>query len=49
MKDRFVLLPNNAFIYPILQSRNPFPVDWMQHDEYNNSEKKLFEKIKKVS
>jgi hypothetical protein len=48
MKDNFVILPNNAAIYPLLKSRNPFPVDWMQHDEYIGSEEFLYKKIKEV-
>ena len=38
MRDHFALLPNNAFIYPALKSRNPFPLDWMQQDEYAGQE-----------
>ncbi|MCX6258104.1 MAG: hypothetical protein NTW49_09465 [Bacteroidia bacterium] len=44
-KDHFVLLPNNAVIYPLLYSRNPFPLDWMQHDEYIGSEELVYKKI----
>ncbi len=39
IKDHFVLLPNNAIIYPMMNSRNPFPVDWIYRDEYLGSEK----------
>ncbi|MCD4681167.1 MAG: hypothetical protein K8S00_12355 [Bacteroidales bacterium] len=48
MKDKFVLLPNNAIIYPVLDSRNPFPIDWMQGAEFVDSEEKLLEMISRV-
>jgi len=48
MKDHFVLLPNNAMIYPALKSRNPFPVDWVQHDEYIGQEKFVSDRIRRV-
>jgi hypothetical protein len=48
MKDHFVLLPNNAIIYPVLKSRNPFPIDWPQHDEYIGQESFLLDKIRQV-
>jgi len=40
-----VFLPNNAALYPLLNRPNPFPVDWMQHDEYIGSEELLFKKM----
>jgi hypothetical protein len=48
MKDHFLLLPNNAMIYPVLRSRNPFPVDWAQHDEYIGQEKTVLSKMRQV-
>ena len=48
IKDNFVLLPNNAIIYPLLKSKNPFPVDWMQHDEYIGCEDVLYSKLRQV-
>jgi len=48
IKNHFVLLPNNAAIYPLMNSRNPFPVDWLQHDEYIGHEKMLYNKIDKA-
>lgn len=36
-----VVLPNNAAIYPLLNSRNPFPVDWAQCNEYIGAEEKM--------
>ena len=45
MKGHFVLLPNNAAIYPLLKSKNPFPLDWMQKDEYVGAEDQLLEKL----
>lgn len=40
-KDNFIVLPNNAGIYALLNSRNPFPLDWMQPDEYMGSENEI--------
>jgi hypothetical protein len=48
MKDHFLLLPNNAMIYPAIRSRNPFPVDWAQHDEYVGQEKRVLDKMRQV-
>ena len=48
MKNNFVILPNNSVLYPLLESRNPFPVDWMQHDEYIGSENLLYSRINDV-
>ncbi len=45
MKGHFVILPNNAAIYPLLQSQNPFPLDWMQKDEYVGAEDQLLENL----
>jgi hypothetical protein len=41
IRNHFVLLPNNAIIYPIMRSRNPFPLDWVYRDEYLGSEKQM--------
>ena len=48
IKDNFVLLPNNAIIYPLLKSKNPFPLDWMQHAEYIGSEDLLYRKLNRI-
>lgn len=48
-KDKFVVIPNNPIIYAITKSNNPFPLDWLQHDEYIGSEKYLNEKIASAS
>ncbi len=48
IKDHFVLLPNNAMIYPVLKSNNPFPIDWAQHDEYIGQEKMVLDRIRKL-
>ncbi|MBN2683148.1 MAG: hypothetical protein JXR58_11615 [Bacteroidales bacterium] len=48
MKNSFVILPNNAIIYPITGSRNPFPLDWMQKDEYIGSEEEINEMIEEL-
>lgn len=31
---RFVVIPNGTLIYPLLDSPNPFPLDWMQGPEF---------------
>ncbi|MBI9037265.1 MAG: hypothetical protein JEY97_03960 [Bacteroidales bacterium] len=48
MKGHFVLLPNNAAIYPLFDSPNPFPLDWMQKDEYVGTEEHLYEELEKI-
>ncbi len=48
LKNKFVLLPNNAIIYPVLGSKNPFPVDWMQGAEFVGSEQKVLRLISNV-
>jgi hypothetical protein len=48
MKDHFLLLPNNAMIYPLMKSHNPFPIDWAQHDEYIGQETRVTEMIRHV-
>jgi len=45
LKDRFALLPNNAIIYPLLDSKNPLAVDWAQAWEFSGSEDKLTEML----
>lgn len=47
-KNNFVVIPNNSIIYAITKSKNPFPIDWLQQEEYIGSEKYLHEKIAKV-
>ncbi len=41
-----VVLPNNAAIYPLLESPNPFPIDWAQANEYIGAEDKMLTDIK---
>ena len=43
---RFVVLPNAAIIYPIIDTPNPLPVDWMQGPEFIGSEDILAERIR---
>lgn len=43
--NNFVVVPENPIIYPISNSRNPFPLDWMQKGEYFGSEIFLKNKI----
>lgn len=42
---QFAMVPNNAFIYSIMQSKNPFTLDWMQHHEYIGAEYQFVEQI----
>ena len=37
-KDKFVVLPNNAAIYPLLKTHNPLIIDWVQPAEYVGNE-----------
>ncbi len=48
MHGHFVLLPNNAAIYPLLKNPNPFPLDWIQKDEYIGAEKQLHERLENI-
>ncbi len=43
---RFAVWPNNALIYPLLGSRNPFPVDWMQAAEFVGNERQVNESVR---
>ncbi|MFO7616688.1 MAG: hypothetical protein R6V75_05510 [Bacteroidales bacterium] len=45
---RFAVWPNNALVYALLDSPNPFPLDWMQAAEYPGSEERLYEEIGRV-
>ena len=38
---RFAVWPNNALIYALLDSPNPFPLDWMQTAEFAGNEERL--------
>ncbi len=40
-KDQFVVIPNAAIVYPLLDSKNPLPVDWMQGAEFVGHEEKV--------
>ena len=47
-RDRFAVWPNNALIYPLMGSGNPFPLDWMQSAEFVGNEKRMEESICKI-
>jgi hypothetical protein len=47
-RDRFVVWPNNAIIYPLLGSQNPFELDWMQLAEFVGSENRVLESTRGV-
>lgn len=48
MKGHLVFVPNNAIIYPLLKSRNPFPIDWLQGGEYVGSEEYVLAQMKRA-
>lgn len=39
--SRVAILPDNPGLYPALDLRNPFPIDWMLQDEIANEEKAI--------
>jgi hypothetical protein len=41
MKDHVVVAPNNAILYPVLGTQNPFPLDWLQREEFVGSETRV--------
>ena len=43
-----MVLPHNAAFYPLLQTRNPLPLDWMQPAEYCGSEKRVMQSLTDV-
>ena len=45
-RGRFVALPNASLIYPMLDSRNPMPIDWMQGPEFVGQEDELLERLR---
>ncbi len=45
IRDKVVVLPNNAIFYPLYKTKNPFPLDWLQYEEYIGSEEYLYNKI----
>ncbi|HET8963298.1 MAG TPA: hypothetical protein VFM99_05340 [Chitinophagales bacterium] len=44
-KNHFTMIPNNAFIYSVMHSKNPLPLDWMQHHEYIGAEEQFMEMV----
>ncbi|MBN1257976.1 MAG: hypothetical protein JXA52_09760 [Planctomycetes bacterium] len=48
MQDNLVIVPNNAMLYPVLGTRNPFPLDWLQQEEFVGSEAEVVKRIQKV-
>jgi len=45
---RFAVWPNNAIVYRFLESRNPFPLDWMQQPEFAGSEERLMKQVEEL-
>ncbi len=43
--NRIVVLPHNAIFYPMLNTRNPLPLDWMQAAEYIGSEQRIIDAV----
>lgn len=48
LHNKFVMLPANPIIYPLMKSKNPFPIDWMDHYEYVNYEPEFFMRLDKA-
>jgi hypothetical protein len=48
MKDHVVVAPNNAILYPVLGTKNPFPLDWLQQDEFVGSEARVMADMEMV-
>ena len=48
IRDHVVVVPNNSIFYPLYNSKNPFPLDWLQREEYIGSGEFLHSKIKEV-
>ena len=48
IKNNFVVIPNAATMYPALNSKNPFPLDWLQPAEFIGQEDYLIEQITEV-
>lgn len=48
LKDKFVILPNNAIIYPALNSKNPLPLDWMIKNEHIGADEKLLQSFEEL-
>jgi len=46
---RFVVLPNASLLYPLLNSHNPMPLDWMQGPEFIGQEKDLLERLTELN
>jgi hypothetical protein len=44
-EGRFAIWPNNAVLYRILGSPNPFPLDWMQGPEFAGSEERVMKEV----
>lgn len=42
---QFAVLPNGALLYPLLDSPNPMPLDWMQGAEFVGQEKQVEERL----
>lgn len=48
MKDHLVVVPNNAILYPVLGTYNPFPLDWPQQEEFPGLEAQVLARMAKV-
>lgn len=48
-EGRFVVLPNGGLIYPLLNTRNPFPLDWMQGPEFIGQESQLLTQLEQLN
>lgn len=48
-EGRFVVLPNASLIYPLLNSHNPMPLDWMQGPEFVGQEEDLLKRLSNIN
>lgn len=45
---RFAVWPNNALIYTLLDSPDPFPLDWMQAAEFAGNEERIMKETENI-
>jgi hypothetical protein len=48
LKDHFIIIPNNAILYPALDSKNPLPLDWLIKNEHIGADEQLLESFQSL-
>ncbi|HOY39599.1 MAG: hypothetical protein KBB11_11345 [Bacteroidales bacterium] len=43
-----VVLPHDAMFYPVFETRNPLPLDWMQPAEFVGNEQRVIESVQQL-